>query len=359
VKLVDTAIKKPVTVTVGVVLLVMFGLISLFRIPIQLTPNVDMPEISVETVWRGASPLEVEREIVDMQEDELKNVDGLDTIESESTDSSAYINLMFEVGTSTEEALLRVSNKLDQVKEYPADMEKPVIKSGGRHEEAIAWMILQAREGYSGQLSHEYDFCDEHVKPRLERISGIASANIYGGQERELQVIVDSDALAARHVTIPELMRALDAENQNISAGDFDEGKRRYIARTVGEFESPEDVADVIIKRVDGLPVKVGDVARVSLGHEDIQVVVRHEGTPTIVINAVRETGSNVIVVMQRLRGPGRDEPGHFERTRAPARTGLRRNQLYIRGHWIGPPEYFRRRGFGYRRLTPVSSQCQ
>ena len=301
-KLVDIAIKKPVTVTVGVVLLVMFGLISLFRIPIQLTPNVDMPEISVETVWRGASPLEVEREIVDMQEDELKNVDGLDTLESESTDSSAYINLMFEVGTSTEEALLRVSNKLDQVKEYPADMEKPVIKSGGRHEEAIAWMILQAREGYSGQLSHEYDFCDEHVKPRLERISGIASANIYGGQERELQVIVDSDALAARHVTIPELMRALDAENQNISAGDFDEGKRRYIARTVGEFESPEDVADVIIKRVDGLPVKVGDVARVSLGHEDIQVVVRHEGTPTIVMNAVRETGSNVIVVMQRLK---------------------------------------------------------
>ncbi len=301
-KLVETAIKKPVTVTVGVVLLVMFGLISLFRIPIQLTPNVDVPQISVETIWRGASPLEVEREIVDMQEDELKNVDGLDTIESESTDSSAYINLMFEVGVSTEEALLRVSNKLDQVKEYPADMEKPIIKSGGRHDEAIAWMILRAREGYSGVLSHEYDFCDEYVKPRLERISGIASTNIYGGQERELQVVVDSDALAARQVTIPELMRALHAENQNISAGDFDEGKRRYIARTVGEFESPEEVAEVIIKRVDGRPVTVGDVARVSLGHEDIQVVVRHEGVPTIVMNAVRETGSNVIVVMKRLQ---------------------------------------------------------
>lgn len=301
-KLVDTAIKKPVTVTVGVLLLVLFGFISLFRIPIQLTPNVDMPEISVETIWRGASPLEVEREIVDMQEDELKNVEGLDTIKSESTDGSAYINLMFDVGTSTEEALLRVSNKLDQVKEYPDDMEKPIIKSGGRHEEAIAWMILEGNEGYSGTLSHEYDFCDEYIKPRLERISGVASANIYGGQERELQVIVDSDALAARQVTIHELMSALDIENQNISAGDFDEGKRRYIARTVGEFESPDDVAQVIIKRVQGLPVTVGDVARVVLGHEDIEVVVRHEGVPTIVMNAVRETGSNVIMVMQRLK---------------------------------------------------------
>jgi len=300
-KLVDTSIKKPVTVTVGVILLVLFGLISLFRIPIQLTPNVDKPEISVETVWRGASPLEVEREIVDVQEDELKNVEGLDKMKSESLDGKAYINLLFEVGTDTDSALLKVSNNLDQVKEYPDGMEKPIIKSGGRREKAIAWMILGAREGYTDVLSHEYDFCDEYIKPRLERISGVASSNIYGGQERELQVIVDSDAMAARNVTIPELMWALDVENKNISAGDFDEGKRRYIARTVGEYKSPEDVAQVIVKRVNGVPITVGDIARVSLGHEDIELVVRHEGIPTIVMNAVRETGSNVLVVMKRI----------------------------------------------------------
>ena len=164
-KLVDTAIKKPVTVTVGIILLVLFGMISLYRIPIQLTPNVDLPEISVETIWRGASPLEVEREIIDAQEKELKNLEGLDEIKSESRDGSAYINLMFEIGTDTDEALLRVSNKLDQVKKYPDNVEKPVIKSGGRHEQAIAWMILEARDGYQGVLSQEYDFLDEYVKP--------------------------------------------------------------------------------------------------------------------------------------------------------------------------------------------------
>jgi HAE1 family hydrophobic/amphiphilic exporter-1 len=300
-KLVDTSIKKPVTVTVGVILLVLFGLISLFRIPIQLTPNVDMPEISVETVWTGASPLEVEREIVDVQEDELKNVEGLDKMKSESRDSLAYINLMFEIGTDPDAALLKVSNKLDQVKKYPDDMDKPTIKSGGRHEDAIAWIILGARDEYRGVLSHEYDFCDEYLKPRIERIAGVASSNIYGGQERELQVIVDPDAMAARRVTIRELMTALDVENKNISAGDFDEGKRRYITRTVGEYESPEDVARVIIKRVNGTPITVGDVARVCLGYEDIEVVVRHEGIPTIVMNAVRETGANVLVVMKKI----------------------------------------------------------
>jgi HAE1 family hydrophobic/amphiphilic exporter-1 len=301
-KLVDLSIKKTVTVTVGVILLVLFGLLSLFRIPIQLTPNVDKPEISVETVWRGASPMEVEREVVDVQEDELKNVEGLKEIKSESVDGSAYINLQFEIGIDPDAALLKTSNKLDQVKEYPDDMDKPVVKSGGRRESAIAWIILRATEGYQGVLSQEYDFCDEYVKPRLERIPGVASSNIYGGQERELQVIVDPDALAARDVTIPELMRALDVENRNISAGDFDEGKRRYIARTVGEYESPEDVATVIIKRINGAPVTVGDVARVTLGHSDADVVVRHEGIPTIVMNAVRETGSNVLVVMTQIK---------------------------------------------------------
>lgn len=301
-KLVDTAIKKPVTVTVGVILLVLFGLISLYRIPIQLTPNVDLAEISVETVWRGASPLEVEREIVDVQEKELKNLEGLKEIKSESRDSLAYINLLFEIGTRTDEALLRVSNKLDQVKKYPDNMEKPIIKSGGRREQAIAWIILKALDGYTGVLPEEYDFLDEYVKPRFERISGVASSNIYGGKEREMQVIVDPKALAARRITIPELMRTLDIENKTISAGDFDEGKRRYIARTVGEYTGESDIENVIIKRVNGIPVTVKDVATVSLGFQKADVVMRNVGIPTIVMNAVREPGSNVLVVMQKLR---------------------------------------------------------
>ena len=243
----------------------------------------------------GASPVEVEREITDAQEEQLKNLEGLDEIKSESQDGLSYINLMFEIGTDTDEALLRVSNKLDQVKRYPSDVDKPVIKSGGRREQAIAWMILRGLEGYDGVLTQEYDFIDEHVKPRLERITGVASANIYGGQERELQVIVDPDALAARQVTIPEMMAALDIENKNISAGDFDEGKRRYIARTLGEYRSPEEVEQVIVKRINGIPVTVGDVAQVHLGFEDAEVVVRHLGVPTIVMNAVREPGTNVL----------------------------------------------------------------
>ena len=301
-KLVDTAIKKPVSVTVGIILVVLFGLVSLLRIPIQLTPNVDLPEISVQTVWRGASPVEIEREIVDVQEEELKNLEGLKEMTSESRDSLGTVNLLFEIGTDKDEALLRVSNKLNQVKKYPDNADRPVIESGGSRERSIAFMVLKALDGYNGNLSQEYDFFDKHVKPRIERISGVATTSIFGGQERELQVIVDSDALAARRITIPELIRALDVENKNISAGNFDEGKRRYIARTLGEYTDEEDVKKVIIKRSSGIPVTVGDVAAVRLGYKNPDLVVRHMGIPTLVMNAIREPGSNVLVVMNRIR---------------------------------------------------------
>ncbi len=301
-KLVDTSIKKPVTVCVGAILLLLFGMLALLRIPIQLTPNVDLPEVSIRTTWTGASPEEIEREVTEVQEKELKSLNGLTEIKSESQDGLSYISLEFEIGTDIDQALLRVSNKMEQVKSYPDNVDRPIIKSGGRFEKAIAWMVLMAEEGYRGTLEEEYDFLDEEIQPYLERLAGISSVNIHGGKQREMQVVVDVEAMAARGITVTELIRALGVENKTISAGDFDEGKRRYIARTVGEYQSPADVANVIIRRVDGIPVAVKDVARVRLGFETPAVVVRHDGVTTIVMSAVREPGTNVLLVMDRLQ---------------------------------------------------------
>jgi len=274
-KLVDLSIKKPVTVSVGAILLLLFGILALLRIPIQLTPNVDLPEVSIQTTWTGASPEEIEREVTEVQEKELKSLNGLTEIKSESQDGLSYISLEFEIGTDIDEALLRVSNKMEQVKSYPDNVDRPIIKSGGRFEKAIAWMVLMAEEGYEGNLEEEYDFLDEEIQPYLERLSGISSVNIHGGKQHELQVVVDVEAMAARGITVTDLIRALRVENKTISAGDFDEGKRRYIARTVGEYKSPEDVANVIIRRVDGIPVSVKDVAKVRLGFENSSGVTR------------------------------------------------------------------------------------
>ncbi len=301
-KLVEASIKNPITVVVGVILLVMFGLIALLRIPVQLTPNVDKAEITVNTIWTGASPQEVEREIIDEQEDVLKSVEGLVEMKSESFYGRGRVTLKFQVGTDPDAALLKVSNNLNQVPEYPDEAEEPVLVSSGSEQNAIAWIVLERLSGDNTGIATEYQFVKDFIKPRFERIPGVAESEIYGGVEPEMQVIFDPDALAAHHITIAEVAAALNRENENISAGDFDEGKRKFIARTVGQYQSPEDVANVVIKYINGAPIYVYDVAVVRLGYAKPTATVHEKDRPTIAVNCKRQTGANVITVMKGVR---------------------------------------------------------
>ncbi len=300
-KLVETSIKKPVSVAVGVIFVILFGFIALFKIPVQLTPDVDKPTITVNTFWQGASPQEVETEIVRKQEDELKTLDNLVEMTSSSSDSSGTILLEFNIGTDIDAAVVDVSNKLNQVEEYPDDVDQPVISTTDTGSSAMAWFILKPKAGNDVDIYQYYDFANDFIRPRFERVSGVGSSNVFGGYEREMQVIVDPNSLAARGITISEMADALSSENDNYSAGNFDEGKRKYTVRTVGEYQSPEDIGNVIITRRNGAPVYVKDVARVSLGYKDADYAVRQNGEPAIAINAVKESGANTIEVMAEL----------------------------------------------------------
>ena len=300
-KLVDTSIKKPVSVAVGVIFVVLFGVISLFQIPVQLTPDVEKPRITVDTTWLGASPNEVETEIVREQEDELKAVEGLVEMTSESSDSRGTVILEFSVGTDIDASLVKVSNKLDQVREYPNEAERPVISSVDVRSSAMAWFILKPIPGNDADINTYYDFADDFIKSRFERVQGVGSSNIFGGFEREMQVRIDPNALAARGISLIDMANAIDRENDNYSAGDFNEGKRRYIVRTIGEYKTPQDIENIIITRKNGVPVYVRDVARVSLGYKDAEYAVRQNGEASIAINAVKESGANTIDVMDGL----------------------------------------------------------
>jgi hydrophobic/amphiphilic exporter-1 (mainly G- bacteria), HAE1 family len=301
-RLVEAVVAYPVSVAVGVILLVLFGGLSLARIPIQLVPTVDRPEITVETVWRGASPEEVEREIVDRQEEHLKATDGLVEMTSESLDGLGRVILKFQVGTDLDAARLRVANRLNQVPRYPPDVEQPVILTVNRGDQAVAWYVLRPRPGNPVDITAQRDFAENVIKPRLERVTGVAASNVFGGRRRQMRLTLDPDAMAARGVTLTDLREALAGENANTSGGDFDEGKRRYLVRTLGEFRSPREIRQVIVAHRNGAPVYVRDVATVDLGYENPEFAVRQKGHPTIAINAQRQVGSNVLQVMAGLR---------------------------------------------------------
>ena len=306
-RLIDLAIRYPVSVTVGVLLVVLFGVVAIFRIPIQLTPNVEKPEISVETSWPGGSPQEVEREIVDEQEKQLKNVDSLLKMTSSSTDGRASITLEFPAGTNIDTALLNVSNRLNQVREYPTEANEPVIYNISPRANAMGWFIFRPVEGNTTDIYTQRDFAEDYIKPRLERVTGVASSNVFGGQDRELQVIVDPARLAARRITLLEMGQALDRENRNFSAGDFDEGKRRYLVRTIGEYASPADIEKIILTSREGKAVYVRDVAEVRLGYRDAEFIVRQNGQPAIAINTQRATGANILDAMAGVQAAVRE----------------------------------------------------
>ncbi|WNM58530.1 efflux RND transporter permease subunit [Candidatus Nitrospira allomarina] len=300
--LVHSAIRYPVSTAVGVLLVVLFGIVALVKLPVQLAPDVEKHEVTVDTVWPGGSPHEVEREIIDEQEEQLKGVEGLEKMFSESSYGQGKIILRFPTGTNTDTALLQVSNRLNQVKEYPLEADEPVISSADTRGAAMAWFILDTLEGNPVNIETMRDFAEDIIKARFERVQGVAASNVYGGRERELRVTVDPAKLASRALTIMDLAQALDQENRDYSAGDFDEGKRSYVVRTVGEYLSPQDVENVIIARRDGASVYVRDVATANIDYKDPTVVVRQKGHPAIAINAIRQTGANVLEAMDGLR---------------------------------------------------------
>ncbi|MBC7771214.1 MAG: efflux RND transporter permease subunit, partial [Pyrinomonadaceae bacterium] len=306
------AINKPVSVTVAVILVVMFGLIGLGSIPIQLTPTVDRPIITVTTNWPGRSPQEIVDEITREQEKLLKNVTNIKSLKSTSAEGTSTVTIEFYVGANINRALQEVSDKLRQVPAYPDEVDEPVIKAAeGSAQNAIAWIIVDLdpelaknlpNKGEGFDIATLFDPMDREVKPYLERIDGVAEVNIYGGREREARVMLDARALAARTLSHQDIITALRGENRNISAGSIAEGKRNYIVRVVGQYATAQDVLDTIVAYRDGKPVYVRDVGDVEIGYERKRGFVRSLGNSCLAMNIIRQGGSNVVQIMADVR---------------------------------------------------------
>ena len=307
-RLISISILRPIAVIAAVLMVVMFGGVALQSIPIQLTPDVNRPVITVTTNWGGAAPAEIEREIVNRQEDELRGVEGLKSIVSQSETGRARVTLEFGVSQDMDKALLLVANRLDRVGGYPTEVDEPTLNTAGSEDEAIAWLILR-RTGTNERLIHTYfDFAEDVIKDRLERIDGVSEVRVYGGAEREMQVVVDPESLAQYRLTVPQVVTALRSANASISAGAVDEGKRRYVVRTEGDFVSREAVRNVVLRSVKDemsgrvARVTVADVADVVFDYKEPVARIRTMGQPALALPVYRETGANVIDVMKGVR---------------------------------------------------------
>ncbi|MFP6716881.1 MAG: efflux RND transporter permease subunit [Alphaproteobacteria bacterium] len=302
--LIRLAIERPIAVVAAVLMILIFGVLALQRIPIQLTPDVRKPVITVTTYWSGGSPIEMEREVINRQEEVLKGVQGVSKIESRSQDGRGILTLEFEIDSDMNKSLLMVSNRLNQISDYPAEANKPLIDTSGLEDNPIAWFILTRLPGNNRALESYGDFAENVIQDRLERVAGVSRTNLYGGSENEMRIIVDPDKLARYRLTVPDLVSALRLANVSISAGDINEGKRRYIVRTEGELQTVNQIRSVVLTSTNtetrgGIGrVTIGDVADVRFTFKEPRAKIRFLGDEAIAINAVRATGANVIKTM-------------------------------------------------------------
>ena len=231
---------------------------------------------------------------------------------SRAEQGRSRITLEFAVGANMDRALLLVSNRLDRVGDYPDEANEPILDTAGSEDNAIAWFIVQRAPGNERPMHEFGDFIEDVIKDRVERVPGVSRVNVFGGSEREIQITVLPELLARYRLTVTDVIQALRSANTSISAGDVDEGKRRYVIRVEGELNAVETIRDVVVRsddaRVEGARaggrlarVTVGDIAEVGFGYREPTSNIRFLGEPAIAFNALRETGANVIEIMDGI----------------------------------------------------------
>ena len=294
-------LSNPVAVAVGCLLLVIFGLLSLARLPIQLTPNIERPTISISTGWRAAAPSEVESEILEPQENQLRDVPGLLRMTATASQGQGSINLEFDVGSDLNRSLIEVINRLNQVPRYPADANEPTVRVGSdQFGDTVAWFAIRPLPSNDRPIIEYQDFVDEVIRERLERIDGVSSANPRGGRPFEVRITFDPYQAAAIGVDLTRVGQAL-GQNADVSGGFQEVGRRQYTLRFAGQY-AIEDLENLVLEWREGRPVFLSDVATVERTMRDKSGVMTQNGGPSIAMNVVAEPGVNVLEVMGELQ---------------------------------------------------------
>ena len=295
------SLSNPVAVVVACILLVIFGILSLSRLPIQMTPDISRPEISVSTSWRASAPNEIESEIIEPQEDVLRSIPGLLRMQSSANFGRGSINLQFAIGTDMNRALIEVMNRLNQVPRYPVDANEPLITVGANDfERIIAWFVISALPDNERPIESYQDFVDDVVIQRLERVPGISSVGSFGGRPHEVRITFDPYRAANMGIDLTRIPAQLGS-NADVSAGMNEVGRRDYTIRFRGKYEADE-LGDLVLEWREGRPVFLRDVARVGMEMVDTTNILHESGKPSIAVYVVPETGVNVYEVMDGVK---------------------------------------------------------
>jgi len=299
----EAILKRGLLLTITVLVLCVLGMIAVLRIPVQMIPDLEVRTVSVRTKWPGATPQDVEKEILIEQEEYLRNIPGLQRMYSTAQTGSARIALEFPFGVDMNKTLIRVNNALSQVSSYPITVREPRIYASSFSSNSFMYFRVAPLPGNPRGVDMDMirDYVEDHVRTRMERVHDVSEVGVWGGAERQVQIRVDAARLAERGLTLGDLRTTIRARNRDVSGGDIESGKRRYLLRTVGRFDSVESLEELVINRSGDAITRLGDIAEVRLDHYEIQSRSYVNGKPVLSLSVRRETGANVIAIKKAM----------------------------------------------------------
>ncbi|GIU53144.1 efflux RND transporter permease subunit [Shewanella sp. KT0246] len=299
--LINTSVKRPVTVWMFMLAIMLFGMVGFTRLAVKLLPDLSYPSVTVRTAYDGAAPVEVEQLISKPIEEAVGVVKGLRKISSISRSGMSDVVLEFEWGTNMDMASLEVREKIDTI-ELPLDINKPLLLRFNPNLDPIMRLALSVPDASESQLKSMRTFAEEELKRRLEALSGVAAVRLSGGLEQEVHILLNQQKLQQLNLNADDIKRRINEENINLSAGKVIQGDKEYLVRTLNQFNSLEELRDVIVYRNGQTLIRLREVADIVDGYKERSDVTRIGDVESIELAIYKEGDANTVSVAKKIQ---------------------------------------------------------
>jgi HAE1 family hydrophobic/amphiphilic exporter-1 len=294
----DHAIRRPVTVMMGILMVVILGIISLTRIPIDLYPSIEIPTIAVSTSYSGVGPEEIENLVTKPIEQAVSTVAGIKTVRSTSREGSSQVTVEFDYGVDLDQAFTEIQQKVERARRsLPDDADSPTVMRFDPNSTPVLTLAISSDMG-ADQLR---SFVDEQIVPYLERVNGVASISVSGGLEREIKVLINPSKLEQYGITLSDINQQLRNQNMDSPGGQVTEGGTTYTVRSIGKFTSVDDIRKVSIPLKNNGHVFLEEIAVIQEGYKEANIENKLNGQHTVSLSIMKQSGTNTVTVVDRI----------------------------------------------------------
>src|SRR5678815_3219441 len=296
----NVSIKRPVFATMMMVALVVLGIVSFRRLAIDEYPDITYPIVIAQTTYPGASPEVMERDVSRPIEEALNTVQGLKEITSTSSNGVSLVRVQLNLGVDVLAAQQDVQAKVARIRrQLPQDIEEPVINHFAPNDRPIMSIAMQSNERPLRELT---SIADEVVSPKLQSIAGVGGINLAGTEVRQVRVELNPDAMRSYGISVPQIITALQRENQEVPAGRVTRGPTEQLIRITGRIVKPAAFANIVVAVRQGVPVRLGDLATVVDGAADKRTAALLDDSPALALDILKISGSNTVEVADSVR---------------------------------------------------------